>query len=1479
MSGKRKPKSQKKSKTRNQNGRPRSPSSNQDHSRGPVVNITITTESGTPTISSRTVSYRSHDLGASGGSAGSTAITSSNTSLATSISQRTAPTSTTSITSAATNPMSGSSARPTAPASISLKPLTAASFIEASASMDPSKKNVFEDFSDATGQAYDSIGGARRRIYLVSSKQTRKRPSPPPSPTLSPILGPSPTKFERNYIVNDESDTDDERNESALGKAEAKIRARVGGLHQLIDQYSRQLRIIRRHQSRTNSNSRLGPIPGNITEASNRPEHKITYDESSKLIQIKLNAAAAIARKLYNNYSFLFKSYDSNDEVSVEEKRLDCESMLITVDALNEVFVRIGMEDIKTELEALAERIMALTEILKYDDSQDVRNQLFAAKMRYLKYRKHAHYKINGSRWIEILDQALKNLLTEDDQLSYEIQDFVLYEENQKSETLRDLEAADGIIDLDEYGLSSLDREITRIATSGNIKAEIEDLIECNAETLRPDLSTVPQVDGNSAEKNNTDDTSGSNHDPNENENTGNQNNGNRTDDFFVVSGDANYEENLRPLGDLTKPHPLITISEYKLGVRSIILYICKCGYLYGSRQRAIDHAENCHLQYQPVNVNACKIAGDIAASDSEEPMEVDRTSIVTEVMPTPVSDQPSTDAPPKKPCKKYTASKTTSSRPKPRSSSFKGSYNESNQDNEEDDPRPLPEVITISSASSQEELEVVFENVGQDSGVEEPIQSSNDEDVSNNVQTENQIGENNEGRNANGGRNPNQTSNAERTERPRPFDLVEISEDQFNALLPNSDARHRIENLKRFKVRDNVEIIMNRDDLRTDLNGRAERIRELEPSDLRNGLTNRRRSVNGVKTRAISLVTDVFNNEPDYGFICAASEDLQNIQAFLEEEIHRRSINPNTEDTDNDDLEEILSMVRTASLLCMHRKKHKHIGDNFDQITKKSLEDELTAYLKKLKNQRDALLHLNEQLKANKKARDEQEKAAASEALKRMAKKREEECEKEFRRIVKDQEEIDQAKAAFREAAKAANLSSLYQPEAEENAPLPHNFTLRHDDLRHDLTARRTSVDRAQGAEDLENRQPQRQPQQDLRKQLNKGKGKAIQKQAERPPRPRPRYASGRSSTSESDPEVQETVHQSRITAAIENERRFNQQAGNGTGNPSGNAAENVAGSSRGRPRATVQPQPLAEVLNRVLKERDDQQNDEDGASFASSLPGLEPQTPQPQREAHERYVSNQVQRDTYLKLLEGIISRKMEEAETSRRSSNPGGSAEAGNGNTNLHHPWQTSGRDAPYLTCIVDSNGKIVSKIVNYEAQDTKTAQYVSDKLWKQRADGEKPEVKYQNALHFRGRFRGRQINVPEHHESEWIRRQRLQHEQRLTRDVNHRQRRDFHPHRGHHDGDRYHFYRHPNYYDHRSHHSRRNWRRTEVEDRNHQHVEPRRHQRHEHDEDRHRGQDRRGLGTRLRSEVHVPRRRGGNSSPEEGSENGYETGRSQ
>ena len=49
-----------------------------------------------------------------------------------------------------------------------------------------------------------------------------------------------------------------------------------------------------------------------------------------------------------------------------------------------------------------------------------------------------------------------------------------------------------------------------------------------------------------------------------------------------------------------------------------------------------------------------------------------------------------------------------------------------------------------------------------------------------------------------------------------------------------------KLEYLKRFKVRDNIEIIMNRDDLRTDLNGRAERIRELEPSDLRNGLTNR---------------------------------------------------------------------------------------------------------------------------------------------------------------------------------------------------------------------------------------------------------------------------------------------------------------------------------------------------------------------------------------------------------------------------------------------------------------------------------------------------------------------------------------------------------------------------------------------------------------------------------------------------------------
>ena len=667
-----------------------------------------------------------------------------------------------------------------------------------------------------------------------------------------------------------------------------------------------------------------------------------------RILEAKKNAAAAIARKFYNDYSFVFKSYDEEDEASRHDKLTEGGSMLITVDALNDAFVRLGMDDIRTELEDQAERVLTATEIYRNDPTSENSKMLQDQKFKYLRYRKHAHAKISHTRWISHIDEALKRVITDTDGILFDITEMT-EKESYRSDEDKAKDALKAIMDLDELGIKPLDKRFKKAVTAKSDKeklALIEGIANDFEASIRQNLSlltntskNVPQFDGSS---NNNEDEE----DEEQKRLRQVEEAENRSDDFFIVADDVNYMDHLRPLyieHDYARFHPRIQVSEYHMNDRTLVLFICKCKNIYGSRRRAEHHAENC---------------------GKDEEMEVSEAETVE-------AGNPNTPNTPKRVASKAVEEEipTKLSRPSPRTSSVRTSSQgdgteeatgvveaaEANADECILDTQNV-EVIDLEASdfTSEEELEVVFANVGQDSGTD--------------------------------GHGVGQTDAEplEPLELPKAdtdsVEVLAIKNDYFRAMLPPDDARHRLEVIREAEIGDKLALAVGELDLRNDLNRRYRRLLDLGPTDLRNGLASRHTALERARLRTNNIVTnftiyDEYSSDDEFSNILL--RDAARIRETLETEIETRlkerdeglalDYGPNQ----MEELREWISLLSKICIMINHRKRGGR-GDQYDIAMLDAFKTKMDDYINTLKKSRETLQRINDRIKQRRLAKEQ---------------------------------------------------------------------------------------------------------------------------------------------------------------------------------------------------------------------------------------------------------------------------------------------------------------------------------------------------------------------------------------------------------------------------------------------------------------------------------------------------------------------------
>lgn len=213
--------------------------------------------------------------------------------------------------------------------------------------------------------------------------------------------------------------------------------------------------------------------------------------------------------------------------------------------------------------------------------------------------------------------------------------------------------------------------------------------------------------------------------------------------------------------------------------------------------------------------------------------------------------------------------------KPNPKSSSVKD--NTGLQDQQGPDNEKQIEVIII--YSSNDEPQIVFEAIGADSGLEKSIQQWIDQvpkDLMDEVT-------NNETAPTSQSPPPPPPSTSD------PVVIRELEEDERQTMLKLIDARHKFTLDKATRVLDTV------DDhhVRNIINSKISARRALDPTDLRHGLTNRRRQARSLRNRILSTIkmTAHFVNDGNDLTLCdAMKSDLGKLKSKVETELDERN-------------------------------------------------------------------------------------------------------------------------------------------------------------------------------------------------------------------------------------------------------------------------------------------------------------------------------------------------------------------------------------------------------------------------------------------------------------------------------------------------------------------------------------------------------------------------------------------------------------
>ena len=550
-----------------------------------------------------------------------------------------------------------------------------------------------------------NLGAVPKKKPKTTKSKTPIRKEPlnlPPSPEMSPIKNNN----------NKEHDVD---TSAIIEITEGNMRKQVDAMMDILDTANRWMYYWKK-VSTTN-------------------KHYIIFRRKVRLIRNTII-------RVHDDHSFLFRTREDCENQSRNRRNYFTDVMKLSLTELNDVLDDLGLlpsgtdqeNRIITRISDLASAMKILEHVTENDKSEEMMELYKDTRIKYIKYRKLIanNESLKGNIAIEEIDAVVRGLVDYLDNIELDF-DSTMEDVNLNSLSLVNIP--------DSSSPSVLHRELDTRFTRMAEEEHADDPEEVEAQTYEMLLETSIMIRNESEI---VEVGSPEIHEEAIKLAIGQNDDDFRDDDSWLIKKDPNHEENTT---DIDIPHPIypelplivenMKYKKYKNGDKALLLIECPCGKIYGNFQRANTHAASCTIFKSKKSTNANSDVDELLLEEDVTFDEDKRNSPKR----TPKTNKPKTTI--QKNGKKYNVAEPNenlANRPHPRSSTFKGSYDESKSDSETETEFAEPstknktqEVFDVSSGEeSNNDVEILFENQGPDSGLED--EEEEDKNVDENV-------------------------------------------------------------------------------------------------------------------------------------------------------------------------------------------------------------------------------------------------------------------------------------------------------------------------------------------------------------------------------------------------------------------------------------------------------------------------------------------------------------------------------------------------------------------------------------------------------------------------------------------------------------------------------------------------------------------------------------------------------------------------